>query len=120
MSMNGINRFLQGQVLAHASIQMNEQLAHTGHDSDFEFFAMADQMLVVRMNHLVITDRRQSGHVERVANAAPPPENMPLTSVLTAITIKRRDSHQRSDLPTIEPSQFRKDSEQSQAQVRTH
>src|SRR5687768_8827307 len=60
----------KGPPVTHHGVEDGEELAHTSSKCNFLFFATFQQMLVLRLDHRIVTGGHQGGHVEHTAHLA--------------------------------------------------
>ena len=92
--------------VAEHGVEDAQQLAHAGDQSEFEGLSGLAQMLEVTAYLLVETSGSQGRHIQSGAHRRTASPDLPFSLLQSAITVERRDSHQRTDLFAIERSQL--------------
>src|SRR5215470_2652542 len=87
-------------------IENCQKLSHTSDQSDLWGFASITQPFVERLDHSITSTGNQSSHVKNCPDTSSAAPDGTTSAQGAAVAIEWRNSDQRSDLFTVEFSQF--------------
>src|SRR6266404_3737569 len=91
-------RACPGFAVAQHGVENGEQLAHGGDEGEAGRFAGVAQMAIEGLEHRVVLDGDQAGHVERRPNLDPTSLDLALAAVSAAVAVHWGDAGEGRDL----------------------
>ena len=106
-------------VVVNDDIENGKQFSHAGGDGNLEGFSGVEESLVHGFDWGIESGRIERSHIEGTAHISTSAPGSPSSSVCAAISVKRSEASQGSNLPSVEASQFGEFSDQNTAGVRS-
>ena len=114
------NRGTPGRTMLEHGVQDNQQLTHTGCESQLLGLTRRQQALVEDPDDWVVAAGRQRPHVQSAANSGASTPDGAFAPRSTAVSVEGSHTNQGSDLPTVQRAQLRQVCQESQRELFSH
>ena len=114
------NRGTPGRTMLEHGVQDNQQLTHTGCESQLLGLTRRQQALIEDPDDWVVAAGRQRPHVQSAANSGASTPDGAFAPQSTAVSVEGSHTNQGSDLTTVQRAQLRKVCQESQRELFSH
>ena len=114
------NRGTPGRTMLEHGVQDNQQLTHTGCESQLLGLTRRQQALIEDPDDWVVAAGRQRPHVQSAANSGASTPDGAFAPQSTAVSVEGSHTNQGSDLTTVQRAQLRQVCQESQRELFSH
>ena len=114
------NRGTPGRTMLEHGVQDNQQLTHTGCESQLLELTRRQQALIEDPDDWVVAAGRQRPHVQSAANSGASTPDGAFAPRSTAVSVEGSHTNQGSDLTTVQRAQLRQVCQESQRELFSH